>query len=400
MTVARGGARKGLTDMARNILMRPIVLMLLLAMAAIPARALDTAARAALVVDHETGTDLLAKNADTPLPPASMSKLMTLFMVFEALQEGRLSLDDTFRVSVKAWQMGGSKMFLREGNEVRIEDLIRGVIVHSGNDACVVLAEGLAGSETAFAQRMTKRARELGMMDSTFSNSTGWPHPDHRMSARDLVTLARLIIDRFPEYYGYFAEQTFTWDDIEQSNRNPLLGLGLGADGLKTGHTEEAGYGLVGSAEMDGRRITFMVSGLSSSQERLNESERLLNWAFRDFAVEELFPADTAIASADVWLGAKKTVGLVAEVPVEAVIPWQERANVETWVEYEGPVEAPIAAGQEIAELVISIPGLSERRVPLRAAADVAAGGFVTRFTAAAGVLAARAQEMVLGGDG
>ena len=400
MTAARGGARKGLTEMARNILFGPIALILLLAVAVVPARALDTAARAALVVDHATGTELLAKDADAPLPPASMSKLMTLFMVFEALQEGRLSLDDTFRVSVKAWQMGGSKMFLREGNEVRIEDLIRGVIVHSGNDACVVLAEGLAGSETAFAQRMTRRARELGMMDSTFANSTGWPHPDHRMSARDLVTLARLMIDRFPEYYPYFAEQTFTWDGIEQSNRNPLLGLGLGADGLKTGHTEEAGYGLTGSAEMDGRRITFMVSGLNSSRERLNESERLLNWAYRDFAVEELFPGDTAIASADVWLGTKKTVDLVAAEPVQAVIPWEERGNIESWVEYAGPVEAPIAAGQEIAELVISIPGLSERRVPLLAAADVAAGGFVTRFTAAASVLAGRAQQMVLGGDG
>ncbi len=386
--------------MARKILLRPFVFVLLLMAAALPARALDTAARAALVVDHNTGTDLLAKNADLPVPPASMSKLMTLFMVFEALQDGRLSLDDTFRVSVKAWQMGGSKMFLREGEEVRIEDLIRGVIVHSGNDACVVLAEGLAGSERAFGQRMTQRARELGMMDSTFTNSTGWPAPDHRMSARDLVTLARLIIDRFPEYYPYFAEQTFTWDGIEQSNRNPLLGLGLGADGLKTGHTEEAGYGLVGSAELDGRRITFMLTGLDSSQQRLNESERLLNWGFRDFAVEELFPADTAIASADVWLGAQKTVGLVAAEPVEAVIPWTERGNVEIWVEYDGPVEAPLSAGQQIAELVISVPTLSERRVPLLAATDVAEGGFVTRFTAAAGMLAGRAQQMVLGGDG
>ncbi|MEM8786950.1 MAG: D-alanyl-D-alanine carboxypeptidase family protein [Pseudomonadota bacterium] len=368
---------------------------------ALPAAALDTAARSALVIDHDTGAVLLEKNAETPLPPASMSKLMTLNMVFEALQDGRLSLSDTFRVSTKAWQMGGSKMFLREGQEVSIENLIRGVIVHSGNDACVVLAEGLAGSEAAFAQRMTRRARELGMMNSTFANSTGWPHPDHRMSAQDLVFLATRLIRDFPEYYPYFAETVFTWADIEQENRNPLLTLDIGADGLKTGHTEESGYSLVGSAMLDGRRVSLAITGLDSRRERLVESERLLNWAFREFAARTLYQPGEVIGSADVWLGAQDQVALVAPEGVTAVIPWAERGNVTAWVEYTGPVAAPIAAGQQIADLVVSIPEMGEARFPLAAQSDVATGGFLGRVQASAAILFNRALSAVAqAGDG
>ena len=362
--------------------------------------ALDTSARAALMVDHNTGTVLLSKDAQTPLPPASMSKLMTLYMLFEALDDGRLSLDDTFRVSTKAWQMGGSKMFLREGQDVRIEDLIRGVIVQSGNDACVVIAEGLAGSEAAFADRMTKRARELGMLDSMFANSTGWPHPDHRMSAEDLVRVATLLIERFPQYYPYFAETTFTWDSIEQDNRNPLLGLDIGADGLKTGHTEEAGYGLVGSAERDGRRVTFMVTGLDTTRARLVETERLVNWAFREFATKEVFAPGTPLATARVWMGAERSVDLVAEEGITAILPWADRDSIEAWVEYSGPIEAPILAGQNVAELVLLVPEVGETRYPLSAASDVPRGGFVTKLEASARILAARAWAAALGGDG
>lgn len=366
---------------------------------AAPVSALETTARAALVIDHATGTVLLSKQADVAMPPASMSKLMTLFMLFEALEEGRLSLDDTFRVSTKAWQMGGSKMFLREGAEVRVEDLILGIIVQSGNDACVVVAEGLAGSESAFATRMTQRARELGLMDSVFANSTGWPHPDHVMSARDLVHLAQLLIDRFPEYYRYFAETTYTWEDIEQDNRNPLLGLGIGADGLKTGHTEEAGYGLVASAVQDGRRVTLMVTGLADARERLVESERLVNWAFREFFTRAFFAPEQEILRADVWLGESASVGLVSEKGITAVIPYTDRDNVTARVEYTGPIEAPIAKGQTVAELVIEVPSLGATRYPLQAAEDVARGGFTTRVGASAQLLLARAVRTALGGE-
>ncbi len=371
-----------------------------LLLAAAPAAAIETSARAAMVVDHATGTVLMKKNADTPLPPASMSKLMTIYMVFEALDQGRLSLDDTFRVSEKAWQMGGSKMFLRAGDDVTVEELLRGVIVQSGNDACVVLAEGLAGTEDAFSRQMTRRARELGLTDSVFANSTGWPHPEHRMSARDLVRLAGLIIERFPQYYPYFAESTFTWEGIEQSNRNPLLALDIGADGLKTGHTEAAGYGLVGSAVQDGRRVTMMVTGLDSARARLVESERLLDWAFREFAVREMFAAGEPLAEAKIWLGAAPAVPLAAAAPIEAVVPWTERENLTLRVEYDGPVPAPVAAGDTIAELVIEAPGLEPVRHPLVATADVAAGGFVTRLRTAAGVLFDRAMTAAFPAEG
>ena len=362
-----------------------------------PASALDTNARAALVIDHNTGTVLLEKNAETPLPPASMSKLMTLNMVFEALKDGRLSLDDTFRVSVKAWQMGGSKMFLREGEEVRIEDLIRGVIVQSGNDACVVLAEGLAGSEEAFAIRMTQRARELGMMNSTFANSTGWPHPDHNMSARDLVFIARRLIDDFPEYYGYFAEESFVWADIEQDNRNPLLSLGIGADGLKTGHTEAAGYGLVGSAQQDDRRITLMITGLDSTRERLVESERLMTWAFREFYGRTLFGQGETVIRADVWLGEADGVDLVPVRDITAVIPYADRASIKLSVAYDGPLEAPLSRGDKVADLLVETPTLGVSRFPLTVAQDVPRGGFVTRLTAATRVLADQILTTALG---
>lgn len=380
--------------------MRPLAYLTAVAFAAAtlssPASALDTEARAALVMDHNTGTVLLSKNADQAIPPASMSKLMTLYMLFEALQEGRLTLTDTFRVSEKAWRMGGSKMFLNQGDNVSIEDLIRGVIVQSGNDACVVIAEGLAGSENEFAIRMTQRARELGLNASTFANSTGWPHPDHRMSAEDLVNLATMLIVKFPEYYPYFAERTFTWEGIEQDNRNPLLGIDIGADGLKTGHTEEAGYGLVASAEQAGRRITMMVTGLPTTRARLIESERLLGWAFREFAERELFAPGTMIAEADVWLGDALTVPLVSSEGVRTLIPWADREEMAVWVEYDGPIAAPIEAGQTVAQLVVSTPGIGEARYPLAAGAAVPEGGFMTRFQASARILFDRALEAAM----
>jgi len=375
--------------------MHPIaVLALLISLASsIAAQAFDTRATAALVVDYDTGTVLLEKNADISLPPASMSKLMTLNMLFEALQEGRLRLDSKFRVSTKAWQMGGSKMFVKEGDSIAIEDLIRGIIIQSGNDACVVVAEGLAGSEAEFANRMTKRARKLGMENSIFANSTGWPHPDHRMTARDLVTLATRLVRDFPEYYTYFAEESFEWADIVQANRNPLLVMDIGADGLKTGHTEEAGYGLVGSATQDGRRVVFIVTGLTTTSERAQEAERLVSWAFREFSRETLFEKDQIISVADVWLGATDQIGLVPSSDLSILVPYSARDEINATVEYTGPIEAPISAGDPIASLNITIPGLSDQNYPLVAADSVERGGFMKRMVASAQILSQKLME-------
>ncbi|MEM7547886.1 MAG: D-alanyl-D-alanine carboxypeptidase family protein [Pseudomonadota bacterium] len=348
-----------------------------------PAAAFDTSARAALVIDMLSGATLLTKNADVPLPPASMSKLMTLNMVFEALQEGRLSLNETFRVSEKAWRMGGSRMFVREGDRISVEDLIRGVIIQSGNDACVVLAEGLAGSEDAFAKRMTERAKALGMTQSVFINSTGWPHPDHKMSTEDLMFLIKRMIVQFPEYYPYFAETEFEWDGVKQNNRNPLLYLDIGADGLKTGHTEEAGYGLTGSAIRDGRRIAFVISGLETQKARSVESERLMTWAFREFKTAKVASAGQIVGEAKVWIGAETTVPLTPATDVIATVPFGALKDMKATIRYDGPVPAPITMGDEVAELVIEAPGIEPMSTPLIAAGSVEMGGVLTRVSAA-----------------
>lgn len=352
-----------------------------------PAIAFDTDATSAMVVDMTSGAILLEKNADVQLPPASMSKLMTLNMVFEALQSGRLSVDDTFPVSERAWRMGGSRMFVREGDRVRVEDLIRGVIIQSGNDACVVLAEGLAGSEEAFAARMTDRAKEIGLTGSHFTNSTGWPDPGHRMTAHDLVLLVERMVTEFPDYYPIFAETIFEWDGVEQKNRNPLLYLDIGADGLKTGHTEEAGYGLTGSAIREGRRIAFVITGLSSVKARSQESERLLTWAFREFRTERVAKAGDIVGEATVWIGAEATVPLTPERDLYATAPWAEAEDTKISIRYQGPVPAPITAGDHIADLVVETAGIAPQSVPLIAAASVAKGGVVIRVGAAVATL-------------
>ncbi|MGE4610484.1 MAG: D-alanyl-D-alanine carboxypeptidase family protein [Paracoccaceae bacterium] len=360
--------------------------------------ALETTARSALVIDYNTGTVLLSKNADVPMPPASMSKLMTLNMIFEALDDGRLTLEDTFRVSAKASQKGGSKMFVREGARVRIEDLIRGVIVQSGNDACIVLAEGLAGTEDAFAKRMTLRARELGMENSNFVNSTGWPDPGHKMSSEDLVFLAGRLIEKFPQYYTYFTEKTFTWENIVQNNRNPLLTLGIGADGLKTGHTAEAGYGLVGSAVSKGRRIIFMVGGLDSALARSSEAERIARWAFREFEMKTLFQAGTPVDRVNVWLGAEKSVEIALSNEIELLLPLKKRDKITAHYTYNDPVEAPISTGQKLGELIITIPNRDPMHFPLTAVTSVEAGGFLERISAAADILLRRIRAATSGG--
>ncbi|SLN54835.1 D-alanyl-D-alanine carboxypeptidase family protein [Oceanibacterium hippocampi] len=355
----------------------------LCALAALPASAFETAARHAIVTDETTGQVLLERDADSLMAPASMSKLMTVYMVFERLADGTLSLDDTLPVSEKAWRMGGSKMFVEVNSRVSVRDLLHGIIVQSGNDACIVVAEGLSGSEEAFARAMTDRARELGLEKSTFRNATGWPDPDHRMTARELVELAHLLINKFPQYYKIFGETSFTYSGIKQGNRNPLLYKSIGADGLKTGHTEESGYGLVASATQNGRRVTLVLNGLDSVKQRSAESERLIDWAFRNFDNYELFEAGETVEDAAVWLGTAETVPLVLEEPLVVTLSRDDRRDMTVKVVYDAPVPAPIARGAQVATLVVSAPGIGQIERPLLAAADVEQLGLVGRLTSA-----------------
>jgi D-alanyl-D-alanine carboxypeptidase (penicillin-binding protein 5/6) len=351
------------------------------------APAFETRASAAYVYDLTTDTVLLSKNAETPLPPASMSKLMTLNMLFEALADGRVTMDTRFGVSSRAAAMGGSSMYLKVTDRPTVEELIQGIIVQSGNDACVVVAEGLAGTEEAFARMMNQRAEALGMSQSTFTNSSGWPEPEHRMSMRDLGVLATRLIKDFPEYYGYFAQKTYEYDGrvpANHNNRNPLLGLGIGADGLKTGHTSEAGYGLVGSAVSGPRRVVFVITGLDSETARAEEAEQIVNWAFRQFVEKTIVTKDQPITRAEVWMGLQPEVGLVAAEEISALVPALLQDALEARAIYTGPVEAPIAAGQTLGELVIDLGELPEKRVALLADRDVAKGGFLPHLKTAA----------------
>ncbi|SIT03581.1 D-alanyl-D-alanine carboxypeptidase (penicillin-binding protein 5/6) [Roseivivax lentus] len=368
------------------------------------AAAFDTSARAAFVLDQKTGTVLLAKNADEALPPASMSKLMTLYMAFEAVRDGRLALDERLPVSSHAMSYGGSTMFLDTTDRVTVEDLLRGIIVLSGNDACAVIAEALSpnGTERGFADLMTRRAQQMGMTNSVFKNASGWPADGHLMSMRDLTLLANRIITDFPDFYDMFDEQTFEFDGRAPqnvSNRNPLLGLGIGADGLKTGHTQEAGYGLVGSAKQGDRRVIFAITGLDSQRARAEESEAIVNWAFRQFAEKEVVTGGRVVASADIWMGAADSVGLVAEEDVTLLIPTLTGAPLAAEVVYTGPLQAPVKAGQKLAELIIRPEGLPDHRVPLVAASDVPGAGFVDRVMTVAQVLLGRALASGGGAD-
>ena len=332
-------------------------------------RAFETSAKRAILLDDSTGTVIFEKNADDLMPPASMSKLMTAVMVFQRLKDGSLAQDDTLPVSEKAWRMGGSKMFVEVGKRVSVRDLLRGIIVQSGNDATIVVAEGLSGDEEAFAEEMTQYSREIGLNDSVFKNASGWPSEGHVMTARDLATLARHTIREFPEYYPYYAERSFTFSGIEQRNRNPLLDTVAGVDGLKTGHTEEAGYGLTASAERNGRRLILVVAGLESSKQRAKEAERLLEHGFRNFENYRLFGVGDSVIDAAVWLGEAGAVPLVIKNDLTLTLSREARRNMTVKVVYDSPVPAPINQGDEIAKLVVDTGERFE--IPLFAGADV-----------------------------
>lgn len=363
-----------------------------------PARAqlgqVETVARQMLLVDYDTGTVIFEKNADELMPPSSMSKLMTAFMVFEQLQAGKLRMDDMLPVSEKAWRIQGSKMFVPIGGRVKVEDLLRGMIIQSGNDACIVLAEGVAGTEERFAELMTERARQLGMKNTTLRNASGWPDPQHMMTARDLATLAKELIARFPQYYHFYSEKEFTYGidqvskkPITQGNRNPLLYKDVGADGLKTGHTDAAGYGLTVSAKRGDRRLILVVNGLKSMNERSRESERLLELGFSQFDNYKLFSANAVVDEADVWLGDAQRVPLVIEKSLALTLPRQSKGSVKVTVTYDNPIPAPVVKGTPVAKLVVSNQNATVMEVPLVAGADVQQLGFTGRISAAVSYL-------------
>ncbi len=355
-----------------------LLAILLAAPAAMAQEAYESKAAHAILIDARTGRVLYEKDADTPIPPASMSKLMTMIMVFEALKAGKLTLDQQFTVSVDAWRRGGavsggSTMYAEVKSSIRLEDLIKGVVVQSANDACIVIAEGMAGSESAFSQRMTDRARELGAKNATFRNATGLPDPEHRMSVRDLATLGRHIATDFPEYYKYYSIPEFTWNKILQKNRNPLLKDYPGADGMKTGYTKEAGYGLVGSAQRDGRRLIMVIAGLKSINERRQEAQNLLDWGFRQYRSVDVYAKGDRVGQARVWGGTQRSVPLLAAGNVRVALTAQEQEMAEVKLAYNGPLMAPVPSGQEVGKVRFIVDGVTVADVPVVTAAAVEA---------------------------
>ena len=332
--------------------------------------AIETQARNAILMDYDTGQYLYVKDHEKMVPPASMSKLMTVNMIFEKLKDGSLSLDDTFTVSERAWKLGGaasggSTMFLKIGEKVRVEDILKGILIQSGNDACIVAAENLAGSEDDFAEMMNKRARELGLNNSSFANSTGLPHPDQKMSVEDLAKLARHIIKEFPEFYHIFSEKYYTHNNITQGNRNPLLYSMPNADGLKTGHTEEAGFCLTASAKKGERRLIEVMTGMNSNKERSEEAERLMEWGFREFNNYNLLNKGQTIAEIPVVFGSEKQVRLVVPETVKRTLKKSQAPKIKMTAVYDKPVKAPVAAGDKLGEVRIELDGQEMENLPL-----------------------------------
>ena len=351
------------------------------------AGAFEATARNAILMDYDTGAYIYTKNHDVKMAPASMSKLMTIYIIFDKLREGSLSLEDTFTVSENAWRKGGaasggSTMFLKIGEKVPVEDLLQGIIVQSGNDACIVAAENIAGTEEDFAVLMNETAEEIGLKNSTFANSTGLPHPDQKMSVEDLALLARRIIKEFPEFYHIFSEKEFTHNNIRQGNRNPLLYSMNGADGLKTGHTEEAGFCLTASVAKNGRRLIEVMGGMNSNKERSEEAERLMNYGFREFDNYQILSAGQVLAEVPVWYGVAKTVPLTVPDDVVETVRRSMRSQYNMKIVYDEPVKAPIKTGEVIGYAELSDPDGNIRKIDLTAGADVAELGLWGKFIA------------------
>jgi D-alanyl-D-alanine carboxypeptidase (penicillin-binding protein 5/6) len=353
----------------------------------VPAAPSDTIAKQAILIDADTKTVLMEKNSQERMPTSSMSKTATAYMVFQALREKRITLDTEYPVSQKAWSTQGSKMFVPLGQNVKVGDLVQGMIVQSGNDACIVLAEGLNGSEEAFTENMNKKIAEFGMKNSHFMNSNGMPDPNHYSTAYDLAILAYHLISDYPEYYHYYSQKEFTYNGIKQGNRNPLLYRNIGADGLKTGHTEDGGYGLIGTAIQNGRRLIVVLNGLGSMQERADESARLLSWGFTNFQYMNLFKAGEEVEKAKVWMGEKENVPLVVKADVKALYKIDEKDKLQLKAVIKEPLQAPVVKGTEVGVLKIKSGNFPEREVPIFAGEDVAKLGLFQRMIKRAGMM-------------
>lgn len=359
-----------------------------LCLCAFTVNAFETTAKNAFLIDANTGYVMLNKDGDVPMPPASMSKLMTAYMIFDQLKEGKITLDTEFTVSENAWRKGGaasgsSTMFLKPNQKVKVRDLLRGIIVQSGNDACIVAAENLSGTEDVFAALMTAQAKKLGLKNATFRNSTGLPDPDHKMSARDLALLAQALIRDFPEYYPIYSEKTFTYNGIKQGNRNPLLYDVVGADGLKTGHTNVSGYGLTGSVKtQDGRRLIMVINGLKSMKERSQESKRIMSWGLASFENVEPFKNGQKIEDIPVWLGEQKTVAAIVPETVVVTIPRGQENIIEAKINYESPLIAPILKGQKVGTLTVKTDEQQVKTVDLVASDSVEKVGYFGKLKA------------------
>ena len=345
--------------------------------------ALETLGKQAILIDATTGTILFSKNPDERMTPSSMSKIMTIYKLFERLKDGELSLTDKFSVSEKAWRKQGSKMFVAVNSRVTIEDLIRGIIVQSGNDATIVVAEGLSGSEGAFADEMNETAKQLNMTNSNFINASGWPDPDHETTARDLAKLTVATVKNFPDLYRYYGEKTFTYNGIKQGNRNPAIYRNIGADGLKTGHTEAGGYGLTVSAIRKNRRLILVINGLPTKKSRAVESERILDWGFREFNNYALFKAGETVTEAQIWMGGHGSVPLLIERDLIITLSRKVRRGMKVKVAMETPVPAPVKKGDVLATLKVELPGRPTMKIPLVSGADIGQLGVFSRLGAA-----------------
>jgi D-alanyl-D-alanine carboxypeptidase (penicillin-binding protein 5/6) len=344
--------------------------------------ALNSIAQHAVIMDYETGALMFSKDGDVEMAPASMAKLMTVAIIFQKLKHKELRLEDTFTVSERAWRLSvagkneSSKMFVSIGSQIKVEDLLRGIIIQSGNDACTVVAEHFSGGEEAFAELMNAEARRIGMKNSVFRNASGLPDPGMHVTAHDLAILAAYLIREYPEYYHYFSEREFTWNGIRQANRNLLLGTYNGADGLKTGHTAASGYGLVASAVQEGRRLIVVVNGLKNETERAAESKRMLDIGFREFKPYELFAKGSVIENAPVWGGAQDVVPLVPADKLRVLLRRHQRDSMKVVLSYDAPLPAPVKKGQVIGNLKVTATGMPEMTIPVAAGADVEEGGF------------------------
>jgi D-alanyl-D-alanine carboxypeptidase (penicillin-binding protein 5/6) len=348
---------------------------------------IETAAREAILIDYETGAVLFEKNPDERTPPSSMSKLMTAYMVLDRIQKGDLKLTDELPVSPKAWRMQGSKMFVAVNSKFSVDDLLHGVIIQSGNDATIVLAEGLAGSEEAFAEQMNQKAKEIGLTNSQFKNASGWPEEGHYMTVRDIAKLAWHTIHDHPEFYPLNKQKDFTYNKIKQGNRNPLLYDSTGADGLKTGHTDAGGYGLAASVERNGRRLILVVNGLKSMQQRADETRKLIEFGFREYENYRPFRAGETIADADVWLGNQAKVPLVVDQDAVFTLPRSARNNAKIVAQYNAPIAAPVVKGATVGHLTIQTAEGKPIEIPLKAGASVERLGFMGRISAAVNYL-------------